>query len=445
MTTPNLHTQLPLDLGDNLVLRWATPADTDALAEFNHRLHDSNPDIDSVGALTRAFMSGEHPQVKAGDFTLVEHNETGEIVSSMNLISQTWSFGGIPFKFGRPELVGTDPAYRRRSLVRKQFEVIHALSAARGELMQGITGIESFYRMFGYEMAMHLGGGYDIYKRDFPKHDPDKSRYRLRPAELSDLPFLRELYTRNAAHSAYSATPAEDVWRYELNDHPHLSDVRQVWQILENRVGERLGFVLHSAWARNNALRISQIELAPELGYLTVLPALLHGLWEIGKTTPTIKGEPIDLQALWLRMGPQHPLYDAWPHGLHHKKKPYAWYIRVPDLPAFLRHVRSALEANLANSVAASYSGDLHLNFFSDGLRLAFDDGRISEIARWQNDDPEEGDAHFPGHSFLHVLCGRRRGADLRNEIADCWMENHAQVLLDALFPPFHGLPWMMG
>ena len=38
--------------------------------------------------------------------------------------------------------------------MQKQFDVIHAVSAQRGELMQGITGIPWYYRQFGYEMAL---------------------------------------------------------------------------------------------------------------------------------------------------------------------------------------------------------------------------------------------------------------------------------------------------
>ena len=76
----------------------------------------------------------------------------------MNLISQTWTYDGIPFGVGRPELVGTQPEYRKRGLVRAQFEVIHAFSAERGEMVQAITGIPFYYRQFGYEMAMGLGG-----------------------------------------------------------------------------------------------------------------------------------------------------------------------------------------------------------------------------------------------------------------------------------------------
>ncbi|MBN8801717.1 MAG: GNAT family N-acetyltransferase, partial [Stenotrophomonas acidaminiphila] len=62
-------------------------------------------------------MSGNHPTTQAHDFlVVVDENRNGKIASTLNLISQTWSYGGIPFRVGRPEIVGTDPAYRRRGL-----------------------------------------------------------------------------------------------------------------------------------------------------------------------------------------------------------------------------------------------------------------------------------------------------------------------------------------
>ncbi len=150
MPKNNILSQIPIDLGDNLKLRFATPDDIDMLVEFNARLHEAV----NAGPSVRDLMSGDHPTCKASDFTVVEDTKTGKIVSSACLISQIWTYGGIPFKFGQPEYVATEPDYRRRGLVRKQFEVIHALSAARGELMLGIRGIPWYYRLFGYEMAL---------------------------------------------------------------------------------------------------------------------------------------------------------------------------------------------------------------------------------------------------------------------------------------------------
>ena len=105
---------LPRDLGDGLTLRWATPADTEALVEFNVSIHSDNPEEPEtwLGAWVRDLMNGEHPTTKADDFTVVvDENAGGKIVSSVNLISQTWAYDGIAFSVGRPELVGTESGF----------------------------------------------------------------------------------------------------------------------------------------------------------------------------------------------------------------------------------------------------------------------------------------------------------------------------------------------
>ena len=132
------------ELGPGLILRQARLSDVDALASFNSQIQSDDgptqPDM-RVAAWTRDLMEGLHPTSQAGDFTVVEETASGQIVSSMCLISQTWQYDGIPFGVGRPELVGTLPQYRGRGLVRAQFEVIHHWSANRGEKLQAITGI----------------------------------------------------------------------------------------------------------------------------------------------------------------------------------------------------------------------------------------------------------------------------------------------------------------
>ena len=91
------------DLGDDLVLRHATPDDVEALVEFNSRVHSDagwdSPDT-RVGAWVRDLMTKPHPTFDVADFLVVEDTETGAIVSSTNLISQTWSYAGSSSGWG---------------------------------------------------------------------------------------------------------------------------------------------------------------------------------------------------------------------------------------------------------------------------------------------------------------------------------------------------------
>src|SRR5215218_3200094 len=172
---PMAPSSMHRDLGGGLILRRAREEDAEAVAAFNARVHRSSGDPSwrrephrGIAAGTRDLMSGDHPRCDASDFTVVEETETGAIVSSACLIWQRFAYEGLEFDAGLPELVGTHPDYRRRGLVREQFEVLHRLSGERGHLMQAIAGIPFYYRQFGYEMAVYMGEGRRIYLQDVP-------------------------------------------------------------------------------------------------------------------------------------------------------------------------------------------------------------------------------------------------------------------------------------
>src|SRR5512147_2055689 len=86
------------ELGDGLVMRRSTVEDADRLAEFNGKIHGDDPaDAACVAAWTRDLLCAPPPDFNPDDFVIVEDSGTGEIVSTMNTISQTWSYEGIAF------------------------------------------------------------------------------------------------------------------------------------------------------------------------------------------------------------------------------------------------------------------------------------------------------------------------------------------------------------
>ncbi len=430
---------LPRNLGDGLWLRWATTADTEAIAAFNAEVHSdipSEPD-EGIDIWTRDLMSGRHPTVSPSDFTVVVDRHNGDrLVSTLNLISQVWSYEGIPFGIGRPELVGTLPEYRRRGLVRAQMEAVHAKSAARGELVQAITGIPWYYRLFGYEMTMNLSGS-----RLFVWHLRGNDRqvnsepYQMRRATMDDLPVLSQLYSIHAAASPLACVRDEAVWQHQLAGHSQGSvHYRQYW-LVETNEGQPLGYFNLFLW--QNTMAVEEIAAMRgrswrELG-LYVGRALRQKADEINKTA----ARPISY--LVYRLGDEHPLYEALGRNLERQDRPYAWYVRVPDVAAFLRHITPALEKRLDASVLAGHSGELKLSFYTNHLKLTFDEGKISDIAPYEPESFFDTHAFFPDQTFLHLLFGHRSLAELAHVRVDCYaLDAGSEVLLNCLFPVRH-------
>ena len=430
---------LPIQLDDRLTLRRATPEDLDRLLALQSlTLQDPGEAQADERILfwTRDLMSGDHPTFEPGDFTLVEDREAGTFASSMCLISQTWSYGGIPFQVGRVEIVCTHPDYRRRGLIRAQFEVVHRWSAERGERMQGITGIPYFYRQFGYEMGLTLGGGRAGTVAQLPQPETEKVTYCVREATEADLPFITQVCAQEAGRYLVTAVRDEAMWRYELHGKHPRNVNRYELRLIETRSGESIGFLAHPPWLRGGGENLDLIwyELRPGTSWHAVTPSVLRYLRATGEAyAQDSEGE---FATFTFKLGSEHPAYRVIPDRLPIPRKPYAWYIRVPDLPDFLRHVAPVLERRLAGSPLVGYAGELKISFYRDGLRLAFEEGKLTAAEAWRPTFDDGGDAAFPDLTFLQLLLGYRSLEELDYAFADCWAGgDEAQALLDTLFP----------
>lgn len=430
-------TTLPRDLGDGLVLRRATVNDTHLLADFNATIHGTDrgePD-DWVHVWTRDMMRGDHPTTGAGDFLIVEDTRTGAIASSLCLISQRWSYSGIPFGVGRPEMVGTHPDYRRRGLVRAQFEVIHQWSAERGEAVQVIGGIPWYYRQFGYEMALELDTGRFGYPADVPALERDAPEpYRIRPAIEADIPLLARAYEFGMRRGRVACLRDVNQWRYDLLGHSPTSDMRLDIRVIESVAGTPVGFFGYHPRLWDNGIYVAVYELAPGVSWLAVTPTVFRALKSVGEAYAAASGKRFD--TIHFATETEHPVYRVIPSRLHGVHRPYAWYVRVADLAGFLRHIAPALDARLADSILVGHSGELILNFYRTGLCLQFTEGRLVNIVPWQPDANERGHAAFPDLTFLQLLFGFKSLDELQHVFPDCMIRtDDARVLLDTLFP----------
>jgi len=380
-------------------------------------------------------MSGKGPTFDTGDFTVVEDTNTGEIVSTCCLISQTWAYEGIPFKVGRPELVGTKKDYRRRGLVHHQFEILHQWSEVRGELAQVITGIPYYYRQFGYAMALNLEGGRSGYEHQLPElKEDEKESFSFRLAEEADIPFLMSAYERGCQRDMISAVWDEAQWRYELTGKSQYNINRREIYVIEDQEGASVGFIgiPPVKWRAGSALTV--YELAPGYSWAAVTPSVIRFLWHKGKELGEEQDQP--QQAFSFYLGEDHPAYDVVASRLPRIQKPYAYYVRVPDLPAFIRKIAPVLEKRLSDTAFANYTGEIKLNFYQDGLRMDFKEGHLTAVEALAFDELEGAFANFPPLVFLHLLFGHRTMDELGQVYIDCGTSrDENKNLLDALFP----------
>ncbi|MBX2997879.1 MAG: GNAT family N-acetyltransferase [Caldilineaceae bacterium] len=441
------------DLGDGLIRRWSTAADQPEIGHLMgtvFRNSETEPIRPSEIDASRIYMSGNFPFMGPGDFAVVEDTQRQEhrLVACTCLFSHQWSYAGIPFGVGRPEEVATLPDYRNRGLVRALFEMVHARSTAKGDLAQAITGIPYFYRQFGYEFVLDLDGSRSVYLAAIPAKKGDNPEpYALRLATLDDIPDLHALYNARRKDSLIWHEDSPAYWQFQVGiwDDPAVKgkDVTQIglhhrFYMIVDGDGQTCGFTKVAAkrWGRN--LRISALEFAPHVNWQAAMPSLLRILSEQVQMTPVTSADveaPLEVR---FHFGRSHPAYAVLGQELAPRfDPPYAWYLRVPDLIAFLRLITPVLEERIANSIVTGYNGELKIDLYRGGLCLQFEGGKAATIEPWR--PPMYGDiadVGCPPLVFLQLLFSYRSLAELRSFFPDVWTNSEAAALLiDILFP----------
>ncbi len=372
------------DLGGGLIRRWSTRADQAGIAHLlSHVFRDGPDDPPNVRSadVARILLNGDFPYMGPGDFAVVE--DTGRpgspIVACTCLWRLRWRYGGIPLDVGQPEMVATDADYRKRGLARALFEMVEARSRAEGQLVLAITGIRYFYRKFGYEYALDLEGGRQVPVAAIPEPPKGESgAYSLRLATLDDIPELMRLYDLPSAASFVWHEATEAFWRHHITswDEPVVREVGPTGTALYGRLymildqgGQIVGYTSLAAKRWGSDLVVFALQLDAGVNWQAAAPGLLRTLSAYGQQVPTVGESAKPFSAIFFNLGRSHPIFDVLRDTVPMREEPpYAWYVRVPDMPAFLRHIAPVW-----------YSGPR--NWFSGKFRAASLDGEHVGVA----------------------------------------------------------------
>ena len=434
------------ELGEGLLVRWSTPKDMEQVASLYAYVYRASPEAPlnwHVPYWTRDMFSGRHPLIGPHDFAVVEDTTRSAIVASTCLLRYTFEFEGIPVPFGRPEVVATFPEYRNRGLIRAIFQLIHGKSEARGDLVQGITGIQNYYRQFGYEYAIPEGVGLTVYFPAIPSLKAGAPEpYTLRQATVEDLPLLLRLEEREQVGAAIT-TPITDAY-YRWSMEGVEAEGLNLWRpyLIVDSGGRTVGYARLRPGRWGAEMTVDGLMVEEGVPLTAVMPSVLRGMRVLADTTKPNRPETPPAGAVRFHVSSAaHPLLHVLPDLVPvHLTYPFSaypepWYIRVPDLPRFIKHVAPALERRLAASPQASYTGELPLDFYRGGLLLRFEAGKLAVAEAWRRPPWGDAKAGITSLVFLQMLFGYRSLHELRGIYADVFAEGEAATVLDALFP----------
>jgi hypothetical protein len=393
------------ELPGGLVLRTATASDVAGIVELGVESHGRAQEWG-----IRTLLSG--PDLGPERFTVVCDGD--RIVSSLCLMAHRFRFGGVELAVGRPEFVATVPDHRRHGLVRAQLDVVHEWSAARGDLLQLITGINYFYRRFGYEYALDylhyfcLKPGLQV---------PAPARWLVLPARAADLDDLRRLLQSAISPAELVADRDAVDWERLLDDDP--SNPLRMWVAVQRGAVHGMAAVLMEG--DDGPVRMADVA-ADTCDAVAALVA--HGAAGAGA------------RPFWIADRPGTPVSAFLADRGVPARKPIGVYARVPDPVALLDRLRPVLSDRLVESPHAGDQGELLVSLYNQGIRLSYEPGKVTAV-EWAPgvEDPEdEGVVGVPPDLVATLLLGRYGALELERRHDDVTLGN-SRTLMATLFP----------
>ena len=430
------------DLGDGFTLRWANRSDDASLVALYDTVFDDNPPY--VSAYVMAQIAGTSP-VGVPDDVAVVADKDNRIVAATLLLRMPLDYAGVAVPAGRPEIVAAHPDVRNRGFVRKVFQLIHARSAYRGDLLQGITGIPYYYRQFGYEYALTLGGNYQMPFSSIPTITPSQpDTISIRRATNDDIMPLLMLYERDKRR-IHNHLPMLVTSRIDATYMRHTITTTQThdpWvpYVIVSAENTILGSMFTNR-VRFGDINIRSLTTEPHVPLHTIFDALCRQLVTLAAQMMPNDAQTPAAKAINFWLGVDHPAYPLISRTPHQVDRPYGWYIRVADIARLLQHIVAPLEKRLSQSSMAGYTGTLQIDMYRDGLQIDILKGKITaqtwkRSGAWQsNRSPGAPQAAYPPLVMLQQIFGLRSLAELRDFYPDVYASHEAAQLLDILFP----------
>lgn len=425
-------------LPDGSTVRWAQPDDVAGYIDLCANVFKAHADSEYnryVAKYCRDFTSTYHPHSSANELAVVM-NPTGTVVAGAVLMRVPMQYAGINLSMGKPEVVATHPDYRSRGYIREIFKLLHARSHARGDLLQGITGVPYIYERLGYHYAIDYEQRTTVHLTP-QQHTTSTPAIHVRRATLDEFPQFVELYdAERHARNQMITTPFDYAYfKYLLEDCTSI----HVWMptlICTPDSGEVIGFMLLANAKLDNKYTIFGLGLKPGFPLAQYLTAIINATAQYRQLVTlrhtqdeTVNGIVFDLDA----SHPAHHILQNISHATYDEG--YSWYIRVPDMPALLRRIRPVLEHRIAASEFRGITHQLTVSLYDATLVFAWKDGKLQDISQHAHAKDGSAPNRYTLPLLLKQLFGRNSYAEMRRWHHELARSAYDGALLDTMFP----------
>jgi hypothetical protein len=334
---------------------------------------------EDVGGLAE-ILYHHYPGMKKEYWCIAEEPSSSSAVSALALLPWTWEMDGIRLKTAEMGMVGTHEEHRGRGLqklLNREFDQILQEEQFDLAVIQGIPG---FYHKFGYHYAVCLEN-HIVLPTDRIPDAFNTSEYTFRLACPQDIPFLMKEDETYRSRYLVSSMRDEAHWKY-LMTYGLKTDCRAEFWIMQPQAGGEPYYFKIPALGFGTGLVLSEVSESISQ------PALHKMLWFCGQKARERKKPYIRINMHHHSTAAEGVIAMGIPPS-----KTYAWQVKILHPVRFLDRLRPLFEKRIAASIFSGFSGTFRLNFYSAGIDMIWEKGRLASVK-----EGGEGEC-------LHTLC----------------------------------------
>jgi predicted acetyltransferase len=386
--------------------------------------------------LLQLFNGIFHPE-KVGDFayTLFHHfpgmkqeywyvacdNKSGNIVSSFALLPWIWECEGVALKAGEMGIVGTHPEHRKRGLLKRLATEMSATLEEEKYDLSVIQGIPGFYHRFGYYYAVPLENHINL-PLHIIKDKEEKEVFSFRLGDVKDIPFFLEQDRVYRSLYDLGCVRNELCWKYLLTKSKETEYGSDIW-IMEKEKGPEKYYIRIPGQGFGEGLIVSECSE-------DITCEAMESVLRFCKKKALEKKLPY----IRLNLHNESPLGQFARYLGVKRGTPYAWQIKIPDIPRFLKTITPVLEKRIQSSSFRNYTGTIRFDFYSFGVDCSSKGGALESV------HPAKGECelvfHLPTDLVPALFLGHRSWHVFRENRPDIFPNSvKSAMLVDTLFP----------
>jgi predicted N-acetyltransferase YhbS len=387
------------------------------------KLHDLFSQVfypEDVGVFAETIFH-HFPGIKKKYWFIAEEKRTGHIVSAFALIPWTWKFAGIKVNVAEMGIVGTQEKHRNRGLIRTLNIEFDKTIKEEGFDCAVIQGIAGFYHQFGYYYAVPLENHINLPPHLIPDQK-NSDTYSFRLAGEKDIPFLMEQDTIYRSCYGISCLRGEAHWKYLLTNSRNTIYGSEFW-IMEPGDGGDTYYFRVPGYGFGKGLIVSECSES-------ITPRAMESLLSFCKKKAIERKKPYirvnlhnesTLGKMAISMGTE-------------EGTPYAWQIKIQDIPRFLIKIATLFEKRLKDSCFRNFTGKLRLDFFKTKIDCLWEKGKLKAVTEAEGES--EWIFHINTDLFPPLCLGHRTQKELRTNRPDIFPNSgKCGLLIDTIFP----------